>query len=68
MGPVGNSYNNALAENLPLFEYIDGFHNPRCIQERLGFLSPVEFEQKHYAEKPTTKQAELKRRQGTLTN
>ncbi|MFD5575023.1 IS3 family transposase [Streptomyces cadmiisoli] len=36
--------------NLALFEYIDGFFNPRRIQKRLGYLSPIEFEEKHYAD------------------
>ncbi|MEY9989084.1 hypothetical protein ABIE67_001116 [Streptomyces sp. V4I8] len=35
--------------NLALFEYIDGFYNSRRIQKRLGYLSPIEFEEKHYA-------------------
>ncbi|MDO0936759.1 IS3 family transposase [Streptomyces sp. DG2A-72] len=35
--------------NLVLFEYIDGFYNSRRIQKRLGYLSPIEFEEKHYA-------------------
>jgi transposase InsO family protein len=65
-GTVGDSYDNALAENLwstikielvyrnswrtreeadqALFRYIDGWYNPRRIQERLGGLSPVEYE------------------------
>ncbi|MFE6498184.1 IS3 family transposase [Streptomyces sp. NPDC057748] len=64
MGSVGDSFDNALAENLrmvirtecirgrvfttraeanlALFEYIDGFYNPRRIQKRLGYLSPIE--------------------------
>ncbi|WP_369394581.1 IS3 family transposase [Streptomyces sp. CG1] len=76
MGSVGDSYDNALAENLwmliktecirsrtfttraeanlALFEYIDGFYNSRRIQKRLGYVSPVEFEEKHYAERATT--------------
>ncbi|MGW1784956.1 transposase [Streptomyces sp. NPDC002143] len=62
MGSVGDSFDDALAENLwmliktecirgrtfatraeanlALFEYIDGFFNPRRIQKRLGYLSP----------------------------
>ncbi|MFD6334268.1 IS3 family transposase [Streptomyces niveus] len=31
--------------NLALFEYIDGFHNSRRIQKRLGYLSPIEFKE-----------------------
>ncbi|WP_435887620.1 IS3 family transposase [Streptomyces antimycoticus] len=74
MGSVGDSFGNALAENLwmtikaecirgrvfatraeanlTLFEYIDGFYNPRRIQKRLGYLSPIEYEEKHYARAP----------------
>jgi putative transposase len=90
MGSVGDSYDNALAENLwmivktecvrgrvfatraeanlALFEYIDGFYNSRRIQERLGFLSPVEFEEKHYTDRATTEQANLNTRQPLLTS
>jgi transposase InsO family protein len=75
MGSVGDSYDNALAENLwmitktecirgrvfttraeanlALFEYIDGFYNSRRIQKRLCHLSPIEFEEKHYADQAT---------------
>ncbi|MCY0939737.1 IS3 family transposase [Streptomyces sp. H34-S4] len=74
-GSVGDSFDNALAENLwmliktecvrgrvfatraeanlALFEYIDGFYNPRRIQKRLGYLSPIEYEEKHYANQAT---------------
>jgi transposase InsO family protein len=90
MGSVGDSYDNALAENLwmliktecvrghvfatraeanlALFEYIDGFYNSRRIQKRLGYLSPIEFEEKHYAEQATTERANLKPRQPLLTS
>lgn len=66
MGTVGDSFDNALAENFwsvtktecvrrhdfatraqanqALFEYIDGFYNPRRIQKNLGWRSPDEFE------------------------
>lgn len=68
-GSVGDSYDNALAENLwstikteliywpgntfttrveadaAIFRYIDGWYNPRRIQEGLGGLSPDEYEQ-----------------------
>ena len=62
MGSVGDSFDNALAENLwmliktecirgrtfdtraeanlALFEYIDGFYDPRRIQKRLGYSAP----------------------------
>ncbi|MFG2525174.1 IS3 family transposase [Streptomyces sp. NPDC048527] len=84
VGSVGDSYDNALAENLwmliktecirghvfatrakanlALFEYIDGFYNSRRIQKRLGYLSPVEFEEKHYADQATTERTNLKPR------
>ncbi|WP_129287121.1 IS3 family transposase, partial [Streptomyces sp. GZWMJZ-114] len=90
MGMVGDSYDNALAENLwmliktecvrgrvfptraeanlALFEYIDGFYNSWRIQKRLGYLSPIEFEEKHYAEQATTERAYLKPRQPALTS
>ncbi|MDJ0372112.1 IS3 family transposase [Streptomyces sp. H10-C2] len=90
MGSVGDSYDNALAENLwmlvktecvrgrvfatraeanlALFEYIDGFYNPRRIQKRLGYLSPVEFEEKHYTEQATAEQANLKPSRPALTS
>jgi hypothetical protein len=90
MGSVGDSYDNALAENLwmliktecirgrtfstraeanlALFEYIDGFYNPRRIQKRLGYLSPIEFEEKHYADQATTEPVNLKPRQPAPTS
>ncbi|MET8249573.1 IS3 family transposase [Streptomyces sp. NPDC005202] len=90
MGSVGDSYDNALAENLwmliktecvrgrvfatraeanlALFEYIDGFYKSRRIQERLGWLSPIEFEEKHYADQATAQQLNLKPRQPALTS
>ena len=67
-GSVGDSYDNALAENLwssikteliywpgntfttraeadaAIFRYIDGWYNPRRIQQGLGGLSPDEYE------------------------
>ncbi|WP_307846222.1 IS3 family transposase [Actinospica durhamensis] len=71
MGTVGDSYDNALAENMwstlktecvrrrefatraeanqALFEYLDGFYNPRRIQRNLGYRSPDEFEAAHDA-------------------
>ncbi|WP_323138285.1 MULTISPECIES: IS3 family transposase [unclassified Streptomyces] len=90
MGSVGDSYDNALAENLwmliktegirgrtfttrsetnlALFDYIDSFYNSRRIQKRLGYLSPVEFEEKHYADQATAERTNLKPRQPTLTS
>ncbi|MEU4955687.1 IS3 family transposase [Streptomyces lavendulae] len=46
--------------NLALFEYIDGFYNPRRIEKRLGYLSPIEYEEKPYANQATTEQVNLK--------
>lgn len=54
--------------NLALFECIDGFYNSRRIQERLGFLSPIEFEERHYAEQATAEPTNLKPRQPSLTS
>lgn len=87
MGSVGDSYDNALAENLwmliktecvrgrvfaeanlALFEYIDGFYNSRRIQKRLGYLSPIEFEEKYYADQATAEQANLNTHQPALTS
>jgi putative transposase len=88
MGTVGDSFDNALAENLwsaiktecvrrrqsatraeanqAIFEYIDGFYNPRRIQKGLGWRSPDEFEAAHHAgeltEQDYTRLAELARR------
>ncbi|SED17679.1 Transposase InsO and inactivated derivatives [Streptomyces sp. 2231.1] len=90
MGSIGDSFDNALAENLwmlvktecirgrifatraeanlALFEYIDGFYNPRRIQKRLGYLSPIEYEEKHYADKATAERANLNTHQPQLTS
>ncbi|MEU8976843.1 IS3 family transposase [Streptomyces monashensis] len=46
--------------NLALFEYIDSFYNSRHIQERLGWLSPIECEEKHHAEQAASERANLK--------
>jgi transposase InsO family protein len=55
--------------NLVLFEYIDGFYNTRRIQKRLGYLSPIEFEEKHYcANQATAEPVNLKPRQPVLTS
>ncbi|MFD0212088.1 IS3 family transposase [Streptomyces hirsutus] len=54
--------------NLALFEYLDGFYNPRRIQKRLGYLSPIEFEEKHYAEQAAAEPVNLKPHQPALTS
>ncbi|WP_141662992.1 IS3 family transposase [Streptomyces sp. Wb2n-11] len=90
MGSVGDSFDNALAENLwmiiktecirgrvfatraeanlALFEYIDGFHNSRRVQKRLGYLSPIEFEEKHYTDQAAAERGNLKPRKPHLTS
>jgi transposase InsO family protein len=89
MGTVGDSYDNALAENLwtlvksecvrgrtfatraeanqALFEYIDGFYNTTRIQKRLGWLSPIEYEEKYYVEQAATERTNPNTNQPTLT-
>jgi hypothetical protein len=47
---------------------IDGFYNSRRIQKRLGYRNPVEFEEKHYAERATAERTNLKPRQPALTS
>lgn len=54
--------------NLALFEYIDGFYNSRRIQERLGWLSPIEFEEEHYTKQATAEPTNLNTRQPALTS
>ncbi|MFK0296349.1 IS3 family transposase [Streptomyces sp. NPDC090442] len=58
-GIRGRTFTTRAEANLMLFKYIDGFHNPRRIQKRHGFLSPIEYEEKHYAEQATSKRANL---------
>ncbi|WP_326700549.1 IS3 family transposase [Streptomyces sp. NBC_01754] len=54
--------------NLALFEYFDGFYNSRRIQRLHGYLNPIEFEEKHYAEQATAERANLKPRQPSPTS
>ncbi|MFI2375833.1 IS3 family transposase [Streptomyces sp. NPDC018964] len=67
-GLRGRAFATRAEANLALFEYIDGFYNSRRIQKRLGYLSPVEFEEQHYAEQAATERANLKPRQPVLTS
>ncbi|MEU6067684.1 IS3 family transposase [Streptomyces sp. NPDC047082] len=64
----GRTFTTRAEANLALFEYIDGFYNSRRIQKRLGYLSPVEFEDKHYADQATAERTNLKPRQPALTS
>ncbi|MFJ9909650.1 IS3 family transposase [Streptomyces sp. NPDC101152] len=64
----GRTFTTRAEANLALFEYIDGFYNSRRIQKRLGYVNPVEFEEKHYAERATTERTPLKPRQPALTS
>lgn len=64
----GRVFATRAEESLALFEYIDGFHNSRRIQERLGFLSPIECEERHYAEQATAEPRNLKPRHPSLTS
>jgi transposase InsO family protein len=41
-GIRGRTFATRAEANLALFEYIDGFYNSRRIQERLGWLSPID--------------------------
>ena len=67
-GIRGRTFSTRAEANLALFEYIDGFYNSRRIQKRLGYLSPVEFEEKHYADQVATERTNLKFRQPALTS
>ncbi|MEU2718921.1 IS3 family transposase [Streptomyces sp. NPDC007205] len=64
----GRTFTTRAEANLALFEYVNGFYNNRRIQERLGFLNPVEYEEKHYAEQATTEQANLNTHHPVLTS
>ncbi|MFE7124420.1 DDE-type integrase/transposase/recombinase [Streptomyces sp. NPDC057617] len=43
-------------------------YNPRRIQKRLGHLSPIEYEEQHYADQAATEPVNLKPRQPALTS
>ncbi|MFB7191463.1 hypothetical protein ACFCZT_40630 [Streptomyces sp. NPDC056230] len=90
MGSVGESFDNALTENLgilvktecirarvsatraeanlALSERLDGFHDPRRVQKRLGHPSPIESEEMHYANQATAESVHLKLRQPSLAS
>jgi hypothetical protein len=34
---------------MAVFEFIEGWHNPRRRHSRLGRISPIEFERRHFA-------------------
>ncbi|MFI1868875.1 hypothetical protein [Streptomyces jumonjinensis] len=61
-------FTRSVGLRLALFEYIDGFHNPRRIQERPDFLGPIEFEEKCYAEQATAEPTNLNTHQPILTS
>ncbi|MGC5346249.1 transposase [Streptomyces sp. DT24] len=67
-GIRGRTFATRAEANSALFEYIDGSHNSRRIQKRLGYLSPVEFEEKHHAEQAATERANPKPCQPALTS
>jgi putative transposase len=67
-GLRGRTFTTRAEVNLALFEYVDGFYNSRRIQERLGFLSPIEFEEKYYAEQATAEPTNLNTRHPLLTS
>ncbi|MGW3046325.1 hypothetical protein ACWC9T_41635 [Kitasatospora sp. NPDC001159] len=46
---------------------MDGFYNTTRIQKRLGWLSPIEYEEKYYAEQTATERTNLNTNQPTLT-
>ncbi|MFC5959404.1 IS3 family transposase [Streptomyces pratens] len=63
----GRTFDTRAEANLALFEYLDGFYNPRRIQKRLGYLSPIEYEEKHYANQAAAEPVNLKPPQPILT-
>ncbi|MGW0886472.1 IS3 family transposase [Streptomyces sp. NPDC002671] len=67
-GLRGRTFATRAEANLALFEYIDGFYNSRRIQERLGWLSPIEFEERHYTKQATAEPTNLNIRHPSLTS
>lgn len=47
---------------------IDGYYNSRRIQKRLGYLSPIEFEETHYADQATAERTNPNPRHPALTS
>jgi putative transposase len=43
------SFRNRTQARVALFDYIEGFYNPRRRHSALGYLSPAEFERRHAA-------------------
>jgi transposase InsO family protein len=58
-GVRDRTYATRAEANQALFEYLDGFYNTTRIQKRLGWLSPIEFEERHYAEQAAAERAKL---------
>ncbi|MGW5969624.1 IS3 family transposase [Streptomyces sp. NPDC055186] len=67
-GLRGRAFAGRAEANLALLEHIGGFCSSRRIQERLGHLGPVEFEEEHYAEQAATERANLQLRRPAPTN
>ncbi|AJC61665.1 IS3 family transposase [Streptomyces sp. 769] len=65
-GPLGKL--RPTRQRSTLCEYIDGFYNSRRTQERLGSLSPIEFEEKYYAGQATVEPTNLNTRQPALAS
>ncbi|MFF2806404.1 IS3 family transposase [Streptomyces sp. NPDC058000] len=65
-GPFGKTW--PTTHRSALFEYIDGFYNSPRVQERLGFLSPIEFEENYHAGQATAEPTNLNTRQPALTS
>ncbi|MFJ7209977.1 IS3 family transposase [Streptomyces sp. NPDC098789] len=54
--------------NQAFFEYIDGFYNTTRIQKRLGYLSPIEYEEKFYAEQAAAERVNRNTQQPITTS
>ena len=47
-----HSFNNIHDVERAVFEYIEGFYNPKRIHSSLGYLSPIEFENNYFSQIP----------------